>query len=66
MEIDEYSLLNKTADEAVWVLQRQPKPDRGETYVQIWFKDDAMKISPVELAGLLARVMSEQSKEVKM
>lgn len=63
MIIDEYALHNKTDEKAIWALQRQPNPDKGETYIQIWFKDEALKISSEKLSKLLADVIQNQVKK---
>lgn len=44
-------------EEPVYVLQRQPFPDRGETRIEIWFKDDGVKLSSYEISKLLADTM---------
>lgn len=46
----------------VYVLERQPYPERGESRYVIWIKDDDIKISPVKLSQLLADVLASQVK----
>lgn len=55
--VDIYEIKNKKSEDPVWILQRQPQPDKGETYIQIWIKDDAFKVSPVKLCRILADVI---------
>lgn len=62
-QVDEYKLANKNEEKPVWVLQRQPNPAKGETYIQIWLKDDAFEISSNKLSELLANVIQNQVKE---
>lgn len=49
-------------EKPVYVIERRPYPDRGETYFNIWVTDAGMKISPSELSQLLANVLSSQVK----
>lgn len=48
--------------EPVYVLQRQPFPERKETRFVIWVKDDSLKISSSKLSKLLADVLQSQTK----
>jgi len=54
-------------DEApVYVLERQPYPERGESRYVIWVKEDGMKISPVKLSQLLADVLQGQVRVIDL
>lgn len=62
-KLDEYKIKNKNTEEPSWILQRQPNPVKGHTYVQIWFKHDSIKVTSVELAQMLADVLESQMKK---
>lgn len=54
-------------DEApVYVLERQPYPERSETRYVIWVKDNGIKITTGELSQLLADVLASQVKRTDM
>jgi hypothetical protein len=40
--------------EPVYVLERQPFPEKKQTRYEIWVEDDGISISPHQLAQLLA------------
>jgi hypothetical protein len=42
------------SDEPVYVLQRQPFPEKKQTRYEIWIEDDGIAITPSQLAQLLA------------
>lgn len=58
--VDTYEVKNKNTEEPSWVLQRHPNPTKGHTYIQIWFKHDAIEVTSVELAQMLADVLKNQ------
>ena len=52
----------QSSEDPTWILQRQPNPDKKETYIQIWFKHDALDVSSVAVAQMLADVMKSITK----
>lgn len=46
--------LATVSDDSVWVLQRQPFPEKKQTRYEIWVEDEAISITTSQLAQLLA------------
>lgn len=54
-----------TDSEPVYVLQRQPFPEKKQTRYEIWVEDDGISITPHQLAQLLADTLQKIVKPVE-
>lgn len=54
-----------TDSEPVYVLQRQPFPEKNQTRYEIWVEDDGISITTHELAELLADTLQKVVRPTK-